>query len=59
MALDNKKTFKNGKVVSPHFASDDHTAAMVPVFAYGPGAQVFGGVYKINELGKKVIDFVR
>ncbi|MDD3002004.1 MAG: alkaline phosphatase [Candidatus Riflebacteria bacterium] len=59
LALDNKKTFKNGKVVAPHFASDDHTASMVPVFAYGPGAEIFGGVYKINELGKKVIDFVR
>ncbi len=27
------------------FASDDHTATMVPVFAYGPGADAFTGVY--------------
>ena len=32
------------------FATGYHTAAMVPVFAYGPGAAQFGGVYDNTEI---------
>ncbi len=32
------------------FATLYHTASMVPVFAYGPGAERFGGVYDNTEL---------
>ena len=32
------------KTVTPNFASKDHTASMVPVFSYGPGAERFGGI---------------
>ncbi|MEL7422814.1 MAG: alkaline phosphatase [Bacteroidota bacterium] len=28
------------------FTSDYHTAALIPVFAYGPGAQLFSGIYE-------------
>ena len=28
------------------FTSDYHTADLIPVFAYGPGAEVFGGIYE-------------
>ncbi|MEL6971821.1 MAG: alkaline phosphatase [Bacteroidota bacterium] len=28
------------------FTSDYHTAALIPVFAYGPGAQLFAGIYE-------------
>lgn len=41
--------------VSGHFSSDDHTNIMVPVFAYGPGAQNFMGVYNNTEIFKKII----
>ncbi|HYF68483.1 MAG TPA: alkaline phosphatase [Ohtaekwangia sp.] len=36
-----------------NFSSNDHSAVMVPVFAYGPGAERFRGVYhntRIHEL---------
>jgi alkaline phosphatase len=32
-----------------------HTAVMVPVFAYGPGADKFGGIYDNTELFKKFL----
>ncbi|WP_262485780.1 alkaline phosphatase [Cnuella takakiae] len=37
------------------FATDDHTAAPVPVFAYGPGAQLFGGVYENTAIFHKIL----
>jgi len=36
-----------------NFSSNDHSAVMVPVFAYGPGAQHFRGIYhntRIHDL---------
>ncbi|HEX2533628.1 MAG TPA: alkaline phosphatase [Chitinophagaceae bacterium] len=37
------------------FASGDHTALPVPVFAYGPGAQLFTGVYQNTEIYHKLL----
>lgn len=31
--------------------SGEHTANMVPVFAFGPGAEIFGGIHRNNEIG--------
>jgi alkaline phosphatase len=33
-------------VITPTFATSNHSAAMVPVFSFGPGAENFIGVYK-------------
>ncbi|MEO6315303.1 MAG: alkaline phosphatase, partial [Chitinophagaceae bacterium] len=41
--------------VSGQFATDDHTAVPVPVFAYGPGAQLFSGVYENTEIFNKIL----
>jgi len=43
-------------LVRGNFSTDDHTNIMVPVFAYGPGAKAFSGVYQNNELYHKVIE---
>lgn len=32
------------------FTTPGHTASMVPVFAYGPGAELFEGIYQNNEI---------
>lgn len=37
------------------FATHGHTSAMVPVFAYGPGAELFAGVYDNNEIHAKML----
>ncbi len=31
--------------INAAFTTDGHTAVMIPVFAYGPGAHLFGGIY--------------
>jgi len=38
------------------FTSTYHTGTMIPVFAYGPGAESFGGIYENTELFNKMID---
>ncbi|MDA6070452.1 alkaline phosphatase [Flavobacterium sp. AC] len=37
------------------FSTNDHTAVPVPVFAYGPGAEKFMGVYQNTEIYTKIL----
>lgn len=53
------KTIEKDKIVKPTFSSDNHTAAMVPVFAYGPGAENFAGIQAIDDVGRKLIELVK
>ncbi|WP_207632789.1 alkaline phosphatase [Foetidibacter luteolus] len=45
----------NTGYVSGQFATNDHTALPVPVFAYGPQSQLFSGVYENTELFFKIL----
>jgi len=36
------------------FTSDYHTATMIPVFAYGPGSELFGGIYENTAIYNKM-----
>lgn len=36
------------------FTSDYHTGTMIPVFAYGPGAELFNGIYENTEIYHKM-----
>ena len=36
------------------FTSNGHTATMVPVFAYGPGASLFSGIYDNTAIYEKM-----
>lgn len=36
------------------FLTDDHTGTLVPVFAYGPGAEWFGGIYENTDIYHKL-----
>ncbi|WP_244214231.1 alkaline phosphatase [Pedobacter jejuensis] len=48
---------KNGKITG-NFSTDDHTNIMVPVFAYGPHADEFRGVYPNNLIFKKILKVI-
>ena len=37
------------------FLSDEHTATLVPLFAYGPGAEEFTGIYDNTEIFHKLM----
>lgn len=43
-------------IVQADFLTIDHTGIMVPIFAYGPGAQNFNGTYHNNAIFKKIIE---
>ncbi len=38
------------------FTSTYHTAALIPVFAFGPGSQLFNGIYENTEIYHKMRD---
>ena len=41
------------------YTSDDHTPAMLPVFAYGPGADRFCGTYLNTEIARRIRELTR
>ena len=44
--------------VEGSFTTHDHSGTMVPVFAYGRGAENFKGVYQNNEIFHKIIQLI-
>lgn len=49
---------KNYNKVKMVFSTTGHSGTMVPVFAEGPGAGLFGGIYESNEIFHKMIDLL-
>ena len=45
---------KRRNSLDPSFTTKKHTAVMVPVFAYGPGSELFGGIYDNTEIFTKL-----
>ncbi len=41
--------------VQTRFALNDHTGVMVPVFAYGPGAELFSAIYENTGIFEKML----
>jgi alkaline phosphatase len=42
-------------LVKLNFSTKDHTAVMVPVYAYGPGSERFNGIYDNTEIFYKIL----
>jgi len=45
-------------VITPTFATTNHSAALVPVFSFGPGAENFAGVYENTEIFHKLVSLL-
>lgn len=45
--------------VEASFNTGSHTAALIPVFAYGPGAEAFQGFYENNDIYTKIISLMK
>ena len=45
--------------IAPSFATTNHSAALVPVLAYGPGAENFAGVYENTDIFRKILDLIK
>ena len=41
---------ENKKKFTPNYSTGGHSGIMVPVFAFGPGAENFGGIYENTEV---------
>ncbi|MFD2036263.1 alkaline phosphatase [Belliella marina] len=46
------------KQIELEFSTDDHTGIMVPLFAYGPHADEFRGVYENTEIYTKIMAII-
>jgi alkaline phosphatase len=42
-----------------NFGTDSHSAAMVPLLAYGPGSESLGGILDNTDVGRALIGFVQ
>ncbi|MCW0482503.1 alkaline phosphatase [Gaoshiqia sediminis] len=49
--------FSSG-MVKGSYTTGNHSAVMVPVFAFGPGAEQFTGIMDNTEVAKKLISFI-
>ncbi len=45
--------------IDPAFSTRGHSATMVPVLAYGPGQELFSGIYQNTEIHKKIMELVK
>ena len=41
--------------IAPAFATSGHSSALIPVFAYGPGADLFNGIFLNKEVFDKML----
>ena len=51
MAINPGSKFKE---IVPGYTTNGHTATMIPVFAYGPGSELFSGIYENTEIYHKI-----
>jgi len=49
------KSYSDYNEITGTFSTNGHSATLVPVFAYGPGAEAFSGVYENNEIFHKIL----
>ena len=49
---------KNNKPAM-HFSTGHHSGIPVPVFAYGPGSELFAGVYENTEIHDKILQLLQ
>ncbi len=49
---------ENYNDLNPVFSTTGHSATMIPVFAFGPGAELFGGIYENNEIYHKMMQLL-
>lgn len=49
---------KNGKVEGA-FSTGHHTPALIPVFAFGPGAEKFSGIYENTAIFDKMLELLK
>jgi alkaline phosphatase len=55
----NERTDNNDyRVLGPSFSTGGHTATLIPVFAYGPGAERFTGIYQNCGIYSRMVELL-
>jgi len=54
-----QKLYTDYANIQPVFATGDHSATLIPVFAFGPGAEQFKGIYQNTEINHKMVALVK
>ena len=49
---------KSYDVIEPSFSTTGHSAALVPVFAFGPGSERFSGIYQNTKIFDKMMEVI-
>lgn len=52
---DNGSEYSDYTELGMTFSTTGHTATLIPVFAYGPGAQEFNGIYENTDIFEKIL----
>jgi len=58
LASDPEFGYDGYNMLKPAFATKEHSATMVPLFAKGPKEELFRGIYENNELFDKILDAI-
>ncbi len=57
--VSDENPYGNSKELGPVFATGHHSATLIPVFAYGPGAENFKGIYQNTDIFHKMAALVK
>lgn len=49
-------TYSDYNEITGTFSTQGHSATLIPVFAFGPGAEAFSGVYENTEIFHKILE---
>jgi len=55
----NEAGYSDYSDISPVFATGQHSATLIPVFAYGPGAEKFKGIYQNTAIHDKMAELAK
>lgn len=50
------ESYSDYKEITGTFSTGGHSATLIPVFAYGPGAETFSGIYENTEIFHKILE---
>lgn len=56
MPEEGQQGYADYKEIGPVFATGGHSATLIPVFAFGPGAEQFKGIYENTEIYTKMVN---
>jgi alkaline phosphatase len=59
LALENVDLAKKNEHICLDWSTLEHTGCWVPVFAFGPGAEKFSGIYQNSDIFNKIIELYK